>query len=444
MMNGIELIPSAKRLIRSLRDMGYDFCQAVADVVDNSVEAKATQISIDIEFDGDNSWVRIADNGVGMKPEVLREALRYGSDRDYEEEDLGKFGLGLKTASMSQCQRLSVASRWNAERADIAAYSWDLDHIKATNKWEILPIERGSLGLTIREPLKESTGTVVLWERLDRVLGYKHPYGEFARKRLSQMCRELELHLGMVFHRFLSDQRRRLTIAINGNTVPPWDPFCVGEPDTKRLTHIVLPIEHEGVSGKVLIEPFILPHQTDFTSPEAFRAASGPSGWNQQQGFYFYRAGRMIQSGGWSNLRAPDEHTKLARIAIRFAPALDDAFKINVAKMRVQLPSAIRDAVKDAVAPIVKLARETYDRKERRASHDPTPTGMRPERVASQLSLAASSVSVRISPPAPSPLLTLDQWRQKALSVSLAEERPIVEAVLNRLTNTKVPAPVDD
>lgn len=163
-MNGIELIPSAKRLIRSLRDMGYDFCQAVADVVDNSVEAKATQISIDIEFDGDNSWVRIADNGVGMKPEVLREALRYGSDRDYEEEDLGKFGLGLKTASMSQCQRLSVASRWNAERADIAAYSWDLDHIKATNKWEILPIERGSLGLTIREPLKESTGTVVLWD----------------------------------------------------------------------------------------------------------------------------------------------------------------------------------------------------------------------------------------------------------------------------------------
>src|ERR1700757_2429541 len=99
---GHELIPSAKRLIKSLRDMGYDFSQAVADIVDNSIEARATVVAIDVEFDGDDSWVRVADNGTGMRPEELREAMRYGAQREYEEDDLGKFGLGLKTASMSQ------------------------------------------------------------------------------------------------------------------------------------------------------------------------------------------------------------------------------------------------------------------------------------------------------------------------------------------------------
>ena len=173
---GHELVPSARRLINSLRDLGYDFAQAVADLIDNSIEAGASRVSIDVEFEGDDSWVRIADDGKGMSPEELREAMRYGAERDYHDGDLGKFGLGLKTASMSQCQRLSVATRWNRDRADVAAYAWDLDHIEKTNRWEILPIERNSLGPAILEPLKHARGTVVLWQRLDRILGYKHPY----------------------------------------------------------------------------------------------------------------------------------------------------------------------------------------------------------------------------------------------------------------------------
>lgn len=321
-MAPIELVPSAKRLIRSLRDLGYDFAQAVADIVDNSIEAKASLVAIDIEFDGDDSWVRIADNGKGMKAEDLREAMRYGAERDYTKDDLGKFGLGLKTASMSQCQRLSVASRWNSDRADIAAYCWDLEHIEKTNRWEILPLERNGLGPTIRQPLKDKRGTVVLWQRLDRILGYAHPYGEAARKRLSQTCREIEGHLGMVFHRFLSGEleKKRFKLLLNGNEIKPWDPFCREESKTKKLQSFRIPVEHHGVSGIVSFEPYVLPHQDDFSSPDAFRLASGPGNWNQQQGFYIYRAGRMIQSGGWSNLRAPDEHTKLARIAVNFSP----------------------------------------------------------------------------------------------------------------------------
>src|SRR5262245_30707594 len=141
-MSGVEVIPSAARLVESLRGIGYDPAQAVADVVDNSIEAGASIVSIDIEFEGGDSWIRIADNGKGMKPHELREAMRYGAERDYESNDLGKFGLGLKTASMSQCQHLSVSSRWNEDRADVSAYAWSLAHLKKTNRWEILPVEK--------------------------------------------------------------------------------------------------------------------------------------------------------------------------------------------------------------------------------------------------------------------------------------------------------------
>lgn len=430
--------------------MGYDFSQAVADVVDNSIEAGATLVAIDVEFDGDDSWVRIADNGTGMKPDILREAMRYGAERQYDDDDLGKFGLGLKTASMSQCQCLSVASRWNPDRADIAAYSWDLDHIEKTNRWEILPLDRSGLGKKIREPLKDTTGTVILWQRLDRILGYRHPYGEAARKHLSQTCREIELHLGMVFHRFLSGEvrRKRFKLLLNGNEIKPWDPFCRSEARTKPLQAISIPILHEGVSGEVLLEPFVLPHQEDFSSSEAFRNASGPASWNQQQGFYMYRAGRMIQSGGWSNLRARDEHTKLARIAVSFAPALDEAFKVNVAKMRVQMPAAIRDAIREATSPVVKLARETYDRKPARSGVPPRPVSSPPSVTPSGSNVlvrpAATGSGTTVSMPAqtsngtyqtgePTDLLTLQEWSEITLNAADAVERPVVQSVLNKL-----------
>jgi hypothetical protein len=421
--------------------MGYDFSQAVADVVDNSIEAKATVVAIDIEFDGDDSWVRIADNGVGMKPDQLREAMRYGAEREYDVDDLGKFGLGLKTASMSQCQCLSVASRWNPDRADIAAYSWDLAHIERTNRWEILPLDRNGLGPAIRQPLKDTIGTVVLWQRLDRILGYKQPYGEAARKRLSQTCREIEAHLGMVFHRFLAGEVRgkRLKLLLNGNEILPWDPFCRSEPKTKTLQPIRISLEHEGVSGEVLFEPFILPHQDDFSSPDAFRHASGPANWNQQQGFYIYRAGRMIQSGGWSSMRAPDEHTKLARVAVSFIPKLDEAFKINVAKMRVQMPSQIRDVVRDAIGPVTKLARETYDRKQTKLQQTPPrpPSDIAPPLIVVGDQPDTMAIN-QLGTPQPqqavhTQMLTLAQWAERVLAAATQQERPVVETVIRRV-----------
>jgi hypothetical protein len=431
--NGHEVIPSARRLIMSLRGMGYDFAQAVADLVDNSIEAKASVVKVDIQFDGDKSWVRIADNGNGMTPDQLREAMRYRSERDYSNDDLGKFGLGLKTASMSQCQRLSVASRQNPDRANISAYAWDLAHIRRTNRWEILPIKDSELGSVICQSLKETTGTVILWQRLDHILGYKYPYGEYARKRLSQMCRDIEGHLAMVFCRFLSGKvkGKRLRIYLNNNEVKPWDAFCEAEKKTERLPHINIKVQHENVNGYVSFRPYILPRQSDFSSSEAFRQAGGPNNWNQQQGFYIFRSNRMIQSGGWCNFRTADEHTKLARIAVLFSPALDEAFKINVAKMRVQMPAQIRDEVRRETASIINQAKKTYNRK----STVPVSSVIQPSLLhVLQTTPQQSKKDYPIEPPVThSELLTFKQWSERILAKVIAKERSTILEALKRL-----------
>jgi hypothetical protein len=355
-----EMIPGARRLVSSLRDLGYDFASAVADIVDNSISARAKTVTINVNFAGDDSWVCIADDGDGMSPAGLREAMRYGAQRSYELDELGKFGLGLKTASMSQCQRLTVATRSGQDRARIAAYCWDLTHIIQTDRWEITTVDVKNHSPDLTSTLREQTGTVVLWQRLDRILGYQ--YGESARKRLANMCRELEQHLSMVFHRFLAGEVRgkKLTILLNGNAIRPWDPYARDESNTLALEPQSIRVGDDSVSGFVAVTPYILPAQSRFSTPTAFNAASGPNKWNRQQGLYIYRGGRLIQSGGWSGLRTLDEHTKLARIGISFGTELDDAFKINVAKMRVQLPSILRTALEDCLGPVVKKANIAY------------------------------------------------------------------------------------
>lgn len=360
-----QVIPSARRLIRSLRNMGYDFAAAVADLVDNSINANADEISIDVDFDGDHSKIRITDNGTGMNAAQLEEAMRYGSQRDYDEDnDLGKFGLGLKTASLSQCEKISVASR-EIKGNEINAFCWDLAHIESTDKWELTIPSTKDLNKIVNGELNHETGTVVLWERLDRMLGQKHPYGDSSRKRLAVMSRELEDHLSMVFHRYIDGEvpGRQVKIMLSGNELKSWDPYVKSEPATKKLDLVEFTFEHNDRVCRFTIQPYILPPKDKFSSLQEWERASGPRKWNFQQGFYIYRANRMIQSGGWSNLRAPDEHTKLARIALDFSPQLDDAFGINVAKMKVQLPKEVRDQMESEVGKISGLARKSYDKK---------------------------------------------------------------------------------
>jgi hypothetical protein len=396
--------------------MGYEFATAVADLVDNSIEAGATRVSIDIEFEGGDSWVRIADDGSGMSPAALMEAMRYGSTRRYSEEDLGKFGLGLKVASLSQCRCLSVASRTSRETI---AYCWDLEHIERTNRWELIPLPRQPRGPSLHDLLKGSGGTVVLWQSLDRILGYRDPNGEPARRRLAAMCREVEGHLAVVFHRYLSGEvrGRQLRIQVNGTEIRPWDPFAREEQATKRLEPIRIRLGQSDVRGEITLEPFVLPHQADFSSPDTFRLASGPANWNQQQGFYVYRSQRLIQSGGWCRIRSVDEHTKLARVALRFSPQLDDVLRVNVSKMRVELPHWMREQIADALSPVIRMANEAYRRTggSGNGSKHPVQSAGRSHRHA---------------------LRNLDQAVKSLLSIASAEERSVIRRVAARLSKS--------
>jgi hypothetical protein len=357
-----EIVPSAARTVASLRDIGYDTPRAIADLVDNSVAADATQVDVTIEFDGAHSWIRVADNGLGMDGTTLQEAMRYGSEREYESDDLGKFGFGLKTASTSQCRRLTVASRRAKQNARFEVRCLDLEHIEDTSRWEILVLEGTDRPVASTDPLKDHTGTVVLWENLDRILEYKDPWGEWARRKLLALAEDVDLHLGMVFHRFLSGDvpERNLAITVNGSKVVPWDPFCRSEPKTIPLPAKDLAVRGNGSVGIVRVHPYVLPPQKEFSSDAAWKRASGPSLWNRQQGFYFYRANRMIQSGGWNRMRAPDEHRKLARMSLDFFPDLDSVFGINIAKAYVNLPQELREQLEPIVSQATKAAEQRY------------------------------------------------------------------------------------
>jgi len=359
----VEVIPSARRLIHSLRDVGYDFIHAVADLVDNSIAAKASKVAIEMRFNGEDSWLRIADNGTGMSGSTITEAMRFGTEREYQPDELGKFGLGLKTASLSQCARLTVASRIDRSSRRIEVRQWDLSHVEQTNRWEIINLPVDERPNILVEPLQDNTGTVVLWELLDRVLGYKIPWGDFARNGFFRMAEELDRHLGMVFHRFISGEARRrkkLKITINGTNVEAWDPFARDEKATVNLPGQQFEITGDNGPGLVAYTPYILPPQEKFSSLKAFNRCAGPGKWNYQQGFYIYRADRMIQSGGWSYMRTSDEHTKLARVALDFWPDLDSAFDLNVAKARVNLPASLKQHLKPHIEQLTKQARKVY------------------------------------------------------------------------------------
>jgi hypothetical protein len=430
-VEAIELIPSAKRLIRSLRDVGYDFSAAVADIVDNSIEWGATSIDINVEYRGRNSWVRVADNGKGMSEDQLVEAMRFGSERAYSEDALGKFGLGLKTASLSQCSFVAVASR-NDAKNKIEGFCWDLDHIAHVDKWEILKLTDKKMQTIVFEPLikNKSTGTVVFWWKLDRFLEYKHSHSVAASTRILNMDRELEEHLAMVFHRFLSGYvqgREKVKISLNGNPIEPWDPF-VRKEKTVPLEPRRLTIEYEGATGNILAEPYILPSQQEFSSMDAFNKAGGPTGWNQQQGFYIYRANRLIQSGGWCKLRTQDEHTKLARIALSFSPTLDDAFKLNVSKMQVQLPSSEREYFDSMVKEVVKIARERYDRKERKSFRSSDASSRSSKK---DMPISESRVSSVVN--TAQQTWTLDELEKEVLAMAKAYQKPMLRKIFERI-----------
>lgn len=417
----VSVSPSAKRLTTSLRDIGYSFESAVADLIDNSITANATEVRITSQFKGAESTITIVDDGQGMDSESLTEAMRFGTRKTYEGQDLGRYGLGLKTASLSQCRKLEVTSLTpNTGRHQSRCL--DLDLIDKIDEWVVLDTSTDLEAQAQRELLFRGFGTVIVWQKLDRLLSAKDPNGAWARRRLDALVDKLENHLSLVFHRFLSGEcGRKLKISVNGSYLKPWDPFARTEPGTQKLEESTFQIEKltpEAGAGTVRLQCFLLPTRDNFTSREAHEAASGPQKWNKQQGIYVYRSNRLVQWGGWAGIRTIDEHTKQARAALDFEADLDECFKINVAKMRVSIPPQLRKMLTRPINELCLAADSAYRRSPKKHTID---QDSNPEPPSEYLSPNSAAIGVALKSAA---LRTGNMEAFNSISKLIREEMP--------------------
>lgn len=332
--------PKASAMLESLRGLGYSPATALADIIDNSLSARADLVEIAFVWSGDGSTISVVDNGTGMSDSELESAMRLG-DKNPEDvralHDLGRFGLGLKTASFSQCRRLTVASK----KDDIVScLRWDLEFLakQDDSTWQLLEgcAPEAERHLKILDEFE--AGTVVLWEAMDRIV-----VPGFQEQDFLNLIDTVEMHLGVVFHRYLTDIDSRFNLKINGRKVTPWDPFLIGQPSTWSS-----PIERIPSNiGFVEVQCHVLPHK-DRLDQRTLELAAGPDGWTAQQGFYVYRNRRLVVCGSWLGLGrgrpwTKDEAHRLARIRLDILNTEDASWKIDVRKSIARPPVALRE-----------------------------------------------------------------------------------------------------
>lgn len=330
--------PRASAMIESLRAFGYNLQTAIADLIDNSITAKARNIWLNFCWDGANSYISIRDDGHGMTEAQLISAMRPGSQNPLEQreaDDLGRFGLGLKTASFSQCRRLTVASR--SENQTVAIRRWDLDYVNQVDEWRLLRTAAEGSVQRLSDLEAMPYGTIVLWECLDRVVGEAKTDDQKAQDDFLETIEAVENHQAMVFHRFL-EKRNCLKIWINHHPIKPWNPFLLDAEATQFLPLEILNFKNEIIK----IQPYILPHHSKISS-EMYNKAAGIRGWNDHQGFYVYRNERLLVAGDWLNLGySKDEHCKLARIQIDLPNSMDGDWNVDIKKSRARPPAQLK------------------------------------------------------------------------------------------------------
>ena len=362
--NDILLPPDPARVMEGLRDTGYDFNTAVADLIDNSIAAGAGQMDLQLGLDPNGEvFFYLADDGCGMDEEGLKNAMRYGSPARKDRSSLGKFGLGLKTASTAFCRCLSVISI--AEDLIPRKMQWDLDHIAQTGEWslrqpDILEDELDSL----QETCGDGTGTLVVWEKVDRLLT-GNLTEKTAKTAIKKVEQSLKFHISMVYQRFLDSNDLRAStveIRLNGAKIDPWDPFCSQEKNTQVLYEDPLEIEIPGQAeiAVLKIRCVLIPRRDEFSTAEAGVAARVS---NDMQGFYIYREQRLIHSGNWMGMFSKEPHGTLLRVELSFDHNLDDVFQIDIKKSRILLNESIYAYLRDQVMPAPRRAADERYRK---------------------------------------------------------------------------------
>lgn len=356
-MEFIPVTPSAACLIESLRDIGYSMETAVADIIDNSITANSTAIKIDFSWNEGSPWVSISDNGHGMTEKELINAMRLGSQHpsnERAEKDLGRFGLGLKTASFSQCRQLTVISKKDNK---VSGYEWDLEWIKNNpdSKWEIRVISTDDimnspfLNKVFTESLLLSDGTIVLWRELDRF--------DKSEKKLNSLVNQTRKHLELVFHRYLSPGagKKGIEIRLNNAQLEAFNPFYTSHSATQELPSQSIHLEGTFIN----VQPYVLPHYNK-TTRDNYEKYAGADGYLQNQGFYLYRNNRLIIKGTWFRIIKKEELTKLIRVQIDIPNSLDHLWKIDVKKAHASPPEGIKRELRQIIDKIAFAGKNVY------------------------------------------------------------------------------------
>lgn len=349
----LEVLPDPVSLIESMRAIGYTAETAVADLIDNSISAGATTISV--EYDASNDpFVAILDDGGGMSAVELTNAMRHGSRNPADvraAQDLGRFGLGLKTASLSQCRKLTVVSK---KGSDIHARCWDLDFVQMVNRWVVVvPSAEQLKKLPLYEQLlMQVNGTLVVWESLDKLMSGSATPKDEMKSRMA----DLYHHLSFVFHRFArkEDGLSVVSIFVNGIKLQPLDPFLKENNFTQPLEGQQIKIGQEVIT----VQPYVLPHIT-YLSMDQAELAGGREGLRSNQGFYVYRSRRLVIWGTWFRLMPKEEFYKLTRVQVDIPNSLDHLWSLDIKKSTASPPDIIRNRLKDLIPHFANTSRST-------------------------------------------------------------------------------------
>ncbi|MBW8470649.1 MAG: ATP-binding protein [Thiobacillus sp.] len=373
-----DVAPDPLGLFKILARAGHSLPSAVADLVDNSLSHEAREI--DITFPNPNEggrWMCIRDDGTGMTPDELRNAMKIGHQRDYGDADLGKFGYGLKGAAWSQADRLTVVSKAAGNKTGVL--TWDKDHLAKTRRWELLsdpvaPEHAAAVDV-------DASGTAVLLTQMRPTMEPAKGKGE---SPYALELAAIKAHLELVFHRYLEGKvpgREKVAIRLNGENLRGNNPM--GHPLTQVFEErrIELPSLTPDKVPVLSVRAYVTPNEAEFDdyikplSPLEQRVErdrltlNGRS--NDAQGFYFYRLNRLIKWGGWEDIFAKDEHTKLLRVAVDFDRLAEEQLQVDISKQLIRLPFAVSDLLKEVLKTPRATARSRYDKKVQRADTQP-------------------------------------------------------------------------
>lgn len=352
-MRTVDLPPNAPTLMESTRAIGYSLEAAIADIVDNSISAVSTNIDIDF-FPYEDAFISILDDGVGMDASALICAMQYGSQNpniQREENDLGRYGLGLKTATLSQCRQLTVVSK---QQNEIHGCRWDLDHVIETGSWSLLLLETTDIDeLPQIDKLRNYiNGTLIIWKKLDKLSIGEIDFSDALGKQMDNV----RSHLSLVFHRYLDGERgiKKISIKMNNRPLKSRDPFLL-----KKSTQI---FDDEIIlvrNSRILIKPYILPHFSKMTRDD-IEQIGGEDGFRRQQGFYIYRNKRLIIWGTWFRMMRQSDLSKLARVLVDIPNSLDDLWTLDIKKSTAIPPEEVKKNLSLLLRKIYEGSKQTW------------------------------------------------------------------------------------